>query len=297
MQMVRGNGGNQFRQYVGKNVGNQNGYNAVQNAGNQVVKNAVQNPGIQNGLIVVPGIANQNANQNGNGNVVAARAEGNGNGNNGNQVRCYNCRGMGHFARNYTVRPRRRDTIYLQTQLLTTQKEEAGIQLQAEEFDLMATTRDLDDIEKMDQLSKRADESLAKHKALEYEIEHLLRAVVSHDIMSIMQINSCRYINLQTGLDHMKEKLETCMIKKEKEYVVLWNNWYKKCEECKYDMTSYDKAYNNMQQKIERLQAQLGDLKGKSQDTPCVLDTLDPLSQKLEDENVSLEFQVLNYAK
>nr|GFB36067.1 hypothetical protein [Tanacetum cinerariifolium] len=52
-----------------------------------------------------------------------------------------------------------------------------------------------------------------------------------------------------------------------------------------------------MQQKIERLQAQLGDLKGKSKDTSCVLDTLNPLSQKLENENVELEFQVLNYAK
>ncbi|GKA08697.1 hypothetical protein Tco_0688028 [Tanacetum coccineum] len=48
---------------------------------------------------------------------------------------------------------------------------------------------------------------------------------------------------------------------------------------------------------IERLQAQLGDLKGKSNDTQCASKTLDPLSQKLEDENVSLEFQVLNYAK
>ncbi|GJZ01267.1 hypothetical protein Tco_0519228 [Tanacetum coccineum] len=48
----------------------------------------------------------------------------------------------------------------------------------------------------------------------------------------------------------------------EKEYAVLWNNWYTKCEECKYDKISYDKAYNDMQQKIERLQAQLGDLKG-----------------------------------
>ncbi|GKB16799.1 hypothetical protein Tco_0850722 [Tanacetum coccineum] len=53
---------------------------------------------------------------------------------------------------------------------------------------------------------------------------------------------------------------------------------------------SYDKAYNDMQQKIERLQAQLGDQKGKSKDTPCVSDTLDPLSQKLENENVELEF-------
>ncbi|GKA29571.1 hypothetical protein Tco_0715816 [Tanacetum coccineum] len=41
MQMVEGNGGNQFRQYAGQNVGNLNGYNAVHNVGNQVV----QNPG------------------------------------------------------------------------------------------------------------------------------------------------------------------------------------------------------------------------------------------------------------
>nr|GEZ21471.1 retrovirus-related Pol polyprotein from transposon TNT 1-94 [Tanacetum cinerariifolium] len=40
---------------------------------------------------------------------IATRAEGNATGHNGNQIRCYNCRGEGHFARNYTVRPRRRD--------------------------------------------------------------------------------------------------------------------------------------------------------------------------------------------
>nr|GEV81553.1 hypothetical protein [Tanacetum cinerariifolium] len=60
---------------------------------------------------------------------------------------------------------------------------------------------------------------------------------------------------------------------------------------------SYDKAYKDIQQKIERLQAQLGDLKGKNKDTSCVSDTLYLLSQKLENENVKLEFQVLNYAK
>ncbi|GJZ44011.1 hypothetical protein Tco_0591266 [Tanacetum coccineum] len=37
MQMVGGNGGNQYRQYAGQNVRNQNGYNAVQNVRNQVV--------------------------------------------------------------------------------------------------------------------------------------------------------------------------------------------------------------------------------------------------------------------
>ncbi|GJW26996.1 hypothetical protein Tco_0040807 [Tanacetum coccineum] len=147
-------------------------------------------------------------------------------------------------------------------------------------------------------LAKEASESLAKHKALEYEIECLLKAVVSQDIMSIVQNNSVvDTSNLQTERDRLKEKLETCIIKKEKEYDVLRNNWYKKCDKCNYYKISYDKAYNDMQQKIERLQAQLGDLKGKSQDTPCVSDTLDPLSQKLENKNVELEFQVLNYAK
>nr|GFA99712.1 hypothetical protein [Tanacetum cinerariifolium] len=90
IQMVGGNGGNQFRQYAGQNVRNLNGYNDVQNIGNQ--------------------------NSNGNGNLVAARAKGNATGQNGNQIRCYNCRGVGHFARNYTVRPKRRDAAYLQTQ-------------------------------------------------------------------------------------------------------------------------------------------------------------------------------------
>nr|GEY71262.1 hypothetical protein [Tanacetum cinerariifolium] len=146
MQMVGGNGGNQFRQYARQNVGNLNGYNAVQNVRNQVAHNLrVQNVRNQNGLIGVPG----NGNQNGNGNLVATRAEGNANGHNGNQIRCYNCRGVGHFARNCTVRLRRRDAAYLQTQLLIAQKEETGIQLQAEELDLMAAAADLDEIEEV----------------------------------------------------------------------------------------------------------------------------------------------------
>ncbi|GJT88231.1 retrovirus-related pol polyprotein from transposon TNT 1-94 [Tanacetum coccineum] len=348
--------------------------------GNQVIQNAVQNldvqnVGNQNGVIVVPGIAHQN----GNGNVVATRAEGNANGNNGNQIRCYNCIGLGHLARNCTVRPRRRDDAYLQTQLLIAQKEEAGIQLQAEESDLMAVATDLDEIKEVNancilmanlqqastsgtqtdkapvyesygsaellepipephevpqndsnvisevssveqatevekvnsvnrklretngnlttelarykikkgkqiktlneeisniskQLSKEkstvsslqeekkrlkydfkmrkdelldkqidlenkikeldnilvktADESLAKHKALELEIERLLRAVVSQDIMSIVQNNSVvDTLNLQTELDCTKERFENCIIKKENEYAKLWNDW------------------------------------------------------------------------
>ncbi|GJV83275.1 hypothetical protein Tco_1523173 [Tanacetum coccineum] len=75
-------------------------------------------------------------------------------------------------------------------------------------------------------LANEADESLAKHKALELEIKRLLRAVVSQDIMSIVQNNSVvDTSNLQTELEH----------------------------------------------------------------------TLDPVPQKLENENVELEFQVRNY--
>nr|GEW59768.1 hypothetical protein [Tanacetum cinerariifolium] len=60
---------------------------------------------------------------------------------------------------------------------------------------------------------------------------------------------------------------------------------------------SYDKAYNDMQQKVERLQAQLRDLKGKSSNTPSASNTLDPLNQKLETKIVELEFQVVNYER
>nr|GFC63204.1 hypothetical protein [Tanacetum cinerariifolium] len=63
---------------------------------------------------------NGNQNQIGNGNLVAVHAEGNAAGHNENQIRCYNCRG-----------------------------EEAGIQLQAEEYDLMAAAANLDEIEEV----------------------------------------------------------------------------------------------------------------------------------------------------
>ncbi|GKD44152.1 putative ribonuclease H-like domain-containing protein [Tanacetum coccineum] len=114
MQMLGGNGGNQF-----------------------------------NGFIAVLGIANVNTNQIGNGNVVAARANGNANRNNGNQIRCYNYRGLGHFARNCIAKPRKRDVAFLQTQLLIAQKEEVGIQLQAKEFYFMVVVGDLEEIEEV----------------------------------------------------------------------------------------------------------------------------------------------------
>ncbi|GJX46894.1 hypothetical protein Tco_0272084 [Tanacetum coccineum] len=248
-------------QMVDDNVRNHVRQNAVQNDDNEVGQNAVQNMGIQNvenmnRLSLVPEIANQY----GNGNVVTAPAEGNGNGINGNLIRCYNYRGEGHYASNCIVKSRKRDAAYLQQQLQIAQDEEAGIQSTQEEFEVMTTADAHDE-------TKRSD------NALVYDSD-----------------GSAEYTDLQTELDRMKEKLEKCIIKEEKEYANLWNNWYTKCEECKYDKISYDKAYNDMQQKIERLQAQLGDLKGKSSDTQCASNNLDLVSQKLKDKNVSLEY-------
>ncbi|GKD71169.1 hypothetical protein Tco_1325259 [Tanacetum coccineum] len=111
MLMVDDNVGNQFRENAMQNVGYLVGQNAVQNQG-------TQNVGNQNRLSVVPGIANQH----GKGNVIAARAE---------------------------VKLRKRDAAYLQTQLQIAQKDEAGIQLNFEEFDFMAAAGAYDEIEKV----------------------------------------------------------------------------------------------------------------------------------------------------
>nr|GFB30547.1 hypothetical protein [Tanacetum cinerariifolium] len=119
------------------------------NLRNRQIAQPGMNMGQDRQMQMVGGNANQN--MNGNGNLVVARAEGNAAGNNGNQIRCYNCRGMGHFARSCTVRPRRRDVAYLQTQLLIAQKEESGIQIQAKEFDLTVDAADLDEIKEVNE--------------------------------------------------------------------------------------------------------------------------------------------------
>nr|GFA04460.1 hypothetical protein [Tanacetum cinerariifolium] len=323
-----------------------------------------------NGLSVVSEIANQYGNRN----VVTAPANGNGNGINGNLIRCYNCRGEGHYANNCTVKPRKQDAAYLQQQLQMAQEEEAGTQSTQEEFEFMTAadasketervrancilennmqhaltseeqhtellepipephqvpqnnsnvisevssmeqgggiveqhpanvekTRVLYDslynnlaieVEKVNSvnrklretnadlttdlaryknqekcfeisqekydklkrcyqkfvyqeqrltkkinalhlsfakfvrdfksLAKEANESLAKHKELELEIDRLLRAVVSQDIMSIMQnLSVVDSSNLQTERERTKEQFENCIIKKENEYAKL----------------------------------------------------------------------------
>ncbi|GKD50008.1 retrovirus-related pol polyprotein from transposon TNT 1-94, partial [Tanacetum coccineum] len=115
-------------------------------------------------------------------------------------------------------------------------------------------------------LANEADESLDKQKTLEREIDRLLRAVVSQEIMSIVQNNSVvDSSNLQTELDRTKERFENCIIKKENEYAKLWNDWYKKCEECKYDKISYDIAYNETCIKDRTVASSVGRSQGQTE--------------------------------
>nr|GEW10264.1 hypothetical protein [Tanacetum cinerariifolium] len=119
MQMVGGNGGNQFRQ--------------------------VQNIGNQNGLIDVQGNGNQN--QIGNGNLVAARAEGNAAGQNENQIRCYNYRRVGHYARNCTVRLRRKMMLIFRHSYFRKKRHESNFK--QKKYDLMAAAADLNEIKEV----------------------------------------------------------------------------------------------------------------------------------------------------
>nr|GEW81018.1 hypothetical protein [Tanacetum cinerariifolium] len=109
------------------------------NVRNQCRQNAVQN------------CCFRNCKSNRNTNVVTAPAEGNGNGNgiNVNSIRCYNCRGEGHYVSNCIVKPRKRDAAYLQQQLQITQEEEAGIQSTQVEFKFMATTDAFEETERV----------------------------------------------------------------------------------------------------------------------------------------------------
>nr|GEV12413.1 hypothetical protein [Tanacetum cinerariifolium] len=386
----------------GQNARNLTGYNDVQNIGNHVIHNAVQNSRVlnirnQNGLIGVQG--NKNQNQIGNGNLVVARAKGNAAGQNGNQIRCYNCRGVADLDEieevnaNYILMANlpQASTSGTQTDKAPVYDSDGSAEVhencddneifnkftQEEQYiELVEPTPDQHQVSQNDNnvisevtsmeeswetveqhpvnfeeirtlydslyqnlaievekvnsvnrklkerlhkivkdenfpivnqvdarvqnfeikflkevakfvgdfksLANEADASLAKHKALELEIERLLKAVVIQDIMNIMQKeSSVNTSGPQTELECTKEPFENCIIKKNNEYAKLWNDWYKKRDECKYDKISYDKAYKDMLQKIERLQAQLGDLKGKSKDTSCVPDTRNPLLQKL----------------
>nr|GEX70917.1 hypothetical protein [Tanacetum cinerariifolium] len=167
---------NNNKQRISSNPRNTQIAQPVQNVGNQVVQNAVQNlrvqnVGNQNGLIVVSRIANQNPN--GNGNVVAARAKGNATRNNAEVHNYDNCYDNEIF------------NMFTQEEQYTELLEPIPEPHQVPQNDNYV----ISEVSSVEQsggtveqhpanVEETPDESLAKHKALELEIQRLLRAMV-----------------------------------------------------------------------------------------------------------------------
>nr|GEX35000.1 hypothetical protein [Tanacetum cinerariifolium] len=320
MQMVGGYGENQFRQYARQNVGNLNGYNAIQNIRNQKEEAGIQLQAEEFDLMAAATDLDEIKEVNANYILMANLQQASTSGTQTDKAPVYDSDGSAEVHDYENCYDNEIFNMFTQEEQYTELLEPIPEQHQVTQndndiiFEVTSVEQDGETVEQhpinlrkhkaakfvgdFKSLTKEAGESLAKHKALKLEIKRLLKAVVSQDIMSVVQKESVvDTSDLQNELERMKERFENCIIKKENEYAKLWNDLYIKCDKCKYDKISYDKAYKDMQQKFKQLQAQLGDLKGKSKDTSCVLDTRNPLSQKLKNENVELEFQVLNYAK
>ncbi|GJX46375.1 hypothetical protein Tco_0271565 [Tanacetum coccineum] len=179
------------------------------------------------------------------------------------------------------------------------QEEEAGIQSTQEEFKFMTASDAHEEIKRVkvnctleDTLQQATTSGTQSDNAPVYDSDGSAEVpkdenVHDHDIFNMLT-QEVQYTNLQTELDRTKQKLETCIIKKEKEYATLWNNWYKKYEECKYDKISYDKAYNDMQTKIERFQAQLGDLKVTANHDVYVLNYVNHVNSRADNQSVNV---------
>nr|GEY20770.1 hypothetical protein [Tanacetum cinerariifolium] len=130
--------------------------------------------------------------------------------NSGNQFRQY----VGQNARNPT-RPRRRDAAYLQIQLLIAQKEEAGIQLQAKEYDLMAAAADLDEIEEVNancilmanlqQASTSGGETVEQHPANFEETRALYESLYQNLAIEVEKVNSVNRKLKETNADMTTE--------------------------------------------------------------------------------------------
>ncbi|GJS36113.1 reverse transcriptase domain-containing protein [Tanacetum coccineum] len=198
----------------------------------------------------------------GNGNVVTTPDEGNGNGNNGNLIRCYNCRGEGHYASNCTVKSRKRDAAYLQQQLHIAQEEEVGIESTQEEFEFMIVAD-----------AHESDNTLVYDSDGSTEVSKDDNCY-DHDIFNMLN-HEVQYTDLQIELDHTKEKLENCIIKKEKEYVVL--NYAKENVHLKT-------TYKNLFDSIKVIQAQ----------THSIIDSLQKQLYDTIYENAKLRAQLFD---
>ncbi|GJR39241.1 reverse transcriptase domain-containing protein [Tanacetum coccineum] len=199
--------------------------------------------------------------------VVTAPNEGNCNGIIGNPIRCYNCRGEGHYASNCIVKSRKRDVAYLQQQLQIAQEEEAGIQSTQEECEFMAayaykeTERVKLNCTSDDTLQQASTSGTQSNNAPVYDSDGSTEVpkdenCYDHDIFNMLTYE-VQYTDTPNDLDRAKKNL----------------------------------LINTCNTKIKWLQAPVRRTHGNSSDTQCASNTLDPVSLILEDENMSLEFQ------
>nr|GEZ81210.1 hypothetical protein [Tanacetum cinerariifolium] len=196
--MVRGNGGNQFRQYAGQNAGSLTGYN-----------DGIQLQAEEYDLMAVAASLDEIKEVNANCILMADLQQASTSGTQTNSAPVYDSDGSAEY-----------------TELLEPILE--SHQVPHNDNDVISEDTSVDQakfVRDFKSLAKEADESLAKHKALELEIEHLLKADVSQDIMNIMQKDSVvDTSDLQTELERTKEPFENCIIKKENEYAKIWND-------------------------------------------------------------------------
>nr|GEW42119.1 retrovirus-related Pol polyprotein from transposon TNT 1-94 [Tanacetum cinerariifolium] len=290
---LKGNGGNQFGQYAGQVAQNQQGYNAWQNGR-------------------IQGIANQS----GSGNVVAARAEGT---------------RMGIKLGATTAEDWEEAWIQLQAEEFDFMAA-AGDMDKIEEVNanciLMANLQqastsgtqhnkapvyDTDGSAKNDnhvtsvspsmvhsggtvETSSAPNEETCAHQETIYR--NLVDQVSQED----------KFLDKEVDLEAKIKDLENILLKRDQtvQTMHMLNPKPDSIYHSNQKMTlgylnpSYLKKAQLKQQSlynVERLQAQLRDVKGKSSDTPSVSNTLDPLNQKLELKIVELEFQVVNYER
>ncbi|GJT15286.1 retrovirus-related pol polyprotein from transposon TNT 1-94 [Tanacetum coccineum] len=259
--------------------------------------------GNQMGLYLFWGLLNQNPNRNGN--VVAARAEGNENGNNGNQI-SLQLQGFDHLARKLHNQTNKRDTAIFNS-LLNCQKKEAIEEVNAncilvanlQQASTLGTQTDKAPIYESDGSTEVHDYDNCYNNEIFNMFTQIHRFWCEQEgeykqHPATVEETRAYFESLYNNLEIEVEKVNTVNRKLRETNADLTTEL---ARNAKYDKILYDKAYNDMQQKIERLQAQLGDHKGKSKDTSCVSGTLDPLPQKLENGNVELEFSVQNYEK
>ncbi|GJT20148.1 hypothetical protein Tco_0878854 [Tanacetum coccineum] len=230
---IGGNGGNQFRQYAGQNVGNQHGYNAGQNVGNQnlngnedwVILLGTAQSDQGEGMLLIFRLTDLDEIEEVNANCIlmANLQQASTSGTQTDKAPVYDSDGSAEFVYQEQCLTKKINALHLSSskQITALNEELSNLnkQLSKEKSTVSSLLEEKKRLKSDFKIPK--DELLAK-QALELEIERLLRAVVSQDIMSIVQNNSfVDTLNLQTELDRTKERFENCIIKKENEYAKL----------------------------------------------------------------------------